>query len=73
MTAAERKKIESKRRRAEAKAKADAAKGAGKDSSSGGGAGKGGKKTGKEKPVDDDPDGAALADVDDPLEKVHQR
>ena len=33
--------------------------------------GAGGKKAGKEKPADDDPDGTALADVEDPLEKVH--
>ena len=70
MSAAERKKAESKRRKAEAKAKAEAdakaaaeAKEASKDS--GGAKGKGGK--GKEKVVDDDPDGAALAGVADPL------
>jgi len=74
MSAAERKKAESKRKKAEAKAKAEAeaaAKVAGSAKGEGGGGG-GGKKKGavKERPVDEDPDGAALAGVDNPLEKA---
>ena len=73
LSAAERKKAESKRRKAEAQAKAAAeaaaktAKEAPKDGGKGGKKGGGG---GPAKPVDDDPDGAALARVEDPLAKA---
>uniref|UniRef100_A0A7S0NSK1 Uncharacterized protein n=1 Tax=Calcidiscus leptoporus TaxID=127549 RepID=A0A7S0NSK1_9EUKA len=67
MSAAERKKAESKRRRAEAKAKAEAL--ARKEVPAGSaGANSKGKK--KDKGADEDPDGAALADVEDPLAKA---
>ena len=68
LSAAERKKAESKRRKAEAKAKAEAEAAAKaevaagkKDTGKKGGAG------GNAKPADDDPDGKALASVDDPI------
>ena len=73
MSEADRKKAEAKKRKAELKAKAaaevEAAKAA-KDKKGGGGGG--GKKDaeGNKKPVDEDPDGAALAAVEDPLEKA---
>ena len=74
MSAAERKKAESKRKKAEAKAKAEAEAKAAADKEAAKATGGGGKnKKGgnqKEKPVDEDPDGAALAAVDDPLEKA---
>ena len=74
MSAAERKKAESKRKKAEAKAKAEAEAKAAADKEAAKATGGGGKnKKGgnqKEKPVDEDPDGAALAAVEDPLEKA---
>jgi len=73
MSASERKKLESKRRKAEAKAKAEQeAKAKEATPTATAAAGKGGKaaKNVKEKPVDEDPDGAALAAVSDPLERA---
>jgi len=73
MSAAERKKLESKRRKAEAKAKAEqeakAKEATPAAAAAAGGKGKGAKNA-KEKPVDEDPDGAALASVEDPLERA---
>jgi len=72
MTAAERKKAESKRKKAEAKAKAEA-EAAKKDAAATAKTEAGGKpKKGqaKEKPADEDPDGAALAAAEDPLERA---
>ena len=76
LSAAERKKLESKRRKAEAKAKAEAEAKAKAEAAAGakadGGGGKGGKggKKASDKPVDEDPDGAALAAAEDPLSKA---
>ena len=69
-SAAERKKAESKRKKAEAKARAEAeAKAA--EVKAEAASGKGGKKGAqKEKPVDEDPDGALLATAPDPLDKA---
>lgn len=71
MSAGERKKLESKKRKAEAKAKAEAeeakAKAAVAAKAEKGAKGNKGK---PDKPVDEDPEGAALASVDDPLEKA---
>mmetsp|Transcript_26195 Transcript_26195/g.43350 ORF Transcript_26195/g.43350 Transcript_26195/m.43350 type:complete len:859 (+) Transcript_26195:51-2627(+) len=71
LSAAERKKAESKRRRMEAKAKAEAEAQARKDAPAGAsGKGDKGKKPAKDKSVDDDPDGVALAEVEAPLDKA---
>lgn len=72
MSAAERKKLESKRRKAEAKAKAEQeAKAKAETPTAAAAAGKGkGAKNAKEKPVDEDPDGVALAAAEDPLERA---
>lgn len=76
MSEAERKKAESKRRKAEAKAKAEEeakkkaeAEAAAKAEKEKGNKAKGGKAP-KEKAEDPDPDGAQLANVEDPLEKA---
>ena len=75
LSASDRKKLESKRRKAEAKAKAEAEAAAKKEAPKDGGAGSGGGGKGKagakkEKPVDEDPDGAALVAAEAPLEKA---
>ena len=71
MSAGERKKLESKKRKAEAKAKAEAdeakVKAAVAAKAEKGAKGNKGK---PDKPVDEDPEGAALASVEDPLEKA---
>uniref|UniRef100_A0A7S0PZY0 Uncharacterized protein n=1 Tax=Coccolithus braarudii TaxID=221442 RepID=A0A7S0PZY0_9EUKA len=69
MSAAERKKLESKRRKAEAKVKAEV-EAQRRNQSSTGSAGANVKGKKKDKVADDDPDGAALADVLDPLAKA---
>ncbi|KAL1525014.1 hypothetical protein AB1Y20_019889 [Prymnesium parvum] len=69
LSAAERKKAESKRRKAEAKAKAEAEAKAKAEAAAPAKEGKG-KKGGKEKVADEDPDGAALANVESPLERA---
>ena len=70
LSASDRKKAESKRRKAEARAKAEAEAQAKKEAPAASGAGGKGKKAGKEKPVDEDPDGSALASVEAPLERA---
>ena len=74
LSAAERKKAESKRRKAEAKAKAEAEAAKAKEAADAKAtAAKGGgkaAKAAKEKPVDDDPDGAKLLAEAAPLEKA---
>ena len=69
---ADRKKAESKRRKAELKEKAakEAEAKAAKDKKGAGGGANKKDAEGNKKPVDEDPDGAALAAVPDPLEKA---
>lgn len=69
MSAADRKKAESKRKKAEAKAQAEveAKKAADKAEAA---SAKAKKSSAKDKPLDEDPDGVALASVTDPLERA---
>jgi peptide alpha-N-acetyltransferase len=69
LSASERKKAESKRKKAEAKARAEAEAKKEADKAEATYA-KGKKSTSKEKPLDEDPDGAALASVLDPLARA---